>query len=189
MSSPAPAPAGPSALIDTRTGEVLNLDTLELAHWQPAELAGLRDRLGEVKRMIDATLVDVDSELVAELDRANTRTGRFGDWEVETEAPLVTVWDKPRLGIALEALKAAGKITPAAAAAALEAQPVEFKPRARELNKLLGHADAEVIAAVDACRHAEPRNRRRVTVRRATSAKRRLKGAHEPQEGTQWPNP
>jgi hypothetical protein len=183
MSDPPTRTSAP-ALIDTNSGELLELEGLELAHWQPDELAALRDRLGDAKRAIDAALVDVDAQLTAELDRANMRSGRFGDWDVETEAPLVTVWDKPRLGVVLEALWRAGKITRAAATAALEPQPVEYKPRARELAKLLAHADADVIAAVDACRHAEQRHRRRVTVKRATSPQRRLRGAPEPVEGT-----
>jgi hypothetical protein len=166
------------ALMDPSTGEVLNLGTLELGRWTPDELAALRDRLGDVKRMIDAVLADVDSELTAELDRENTRTGRFGDWEVVTEAPLETVWDVPELGLVLEALVQAGKITRRAAEAALETQPPPApKPRARELAKLLGHTDADVIAAVDACRRAEPRRRRRVTVKRTLPAQRRLSSA------------
>jgi hypothetical protein len=178
------APANLPALVDTGTGEVLDLERLELGRWQPDELAALRDRLGETKRRIDAALAAVDVELVAELDRANARSGRFGNYSVEAEAPLTTVWDIPTLGVALEALVQAGRLTRAAAAAALEAQPVEYKPRARELSKLLGHADPEIVAAVDACRHAEARRRRRVTVRPAAPAQRALRGAHEPQEGT-----
>lgn len=165
----------PAALLDPVTGELLELE-------RPAELAAFRDRLGDLKRMIDSTLSDVDELITARLDLENTRSGRYGDWDVVTEAPLETVWDVPRLGVALEALVQAGRITRNAAGAALE--PVTtYKPRAKELAKLLAHADAEVIAAVDACRHAEPRSRRRVTVKRAGPAQRRLRGAQGPAGG------
>lgn len=179
MSSAAPdRPAQAGTLLDPLTGEVIAISAgLD-------ELAAFRDRLGELKRTIDATLVDLDAEVTARLDLDNTRSARAGVWELVTEAPLTTVWDTPRLGLALEALVAAGKITRPAAEAALEAQPIVYKPRARELAKLLAHADPDVVEAVEACRRAEPRYRRRVTVKRIAPPQRRLSGAQTPQEGT-----
>jgi len=157
---------GPARLPNPLTGEVLEVDLAT-----NAGRAELRDWLGDLKRQIDATLADLDLELVAELDRDNVRSGTFGGWHVETEAALATVWDVPRLGLALEALVAAGKLTRGAAEAALEPQPPPApKARARELAKLLGHVDPDVVDAVEACRHAEPRARRRVTVKRAASS-------------------
>ena len=161
------------------TGEVLIIDLAT-----PAGLAQFRDWLGDLKRQIDATLVDVDAQITAGLDRDNVRSGRLGDWEVVTEAPLETVWDVAALTLALEALVTAGRLTRAAAAAALEQpKPPPPKPRARELAKLLGHADPDVVDAIDACRRAQPRKRRRVTVKRTAPAQRRMSGAQGPQEG------
>lgn len=173
------------ALIDTSSGEVLDLGTLDVARWAPDELAALRDRLADLERLIAAAKAEIDVELAAELDRANVGSGRFGDFEVSVPAAFETVWDISRLGVALEALVQAGKITRAAAAAALEAQPVEYKPRAAKLKKLLGHPDPDVVDAIEACRRAEPRRRRYATVKRAASPLRALRGAHEPVEGTQ----
>ena len=176
-SGPAPAPP-PGHALDPVSGEAI-----ELASYGLDELAQFRDRLGDLKRAIDSTLVAIDAEVSTRLDHENVRSAKAGDWELVTEAPLETVWNVHELGLALESLVAAGRIGKRAAAAALEAQPVEYKARARELKKLLGHADPVVVETIDACRHAEPRQRRRVTVTRTAPAQRRLSGAQGPQEG------
>jgi hypothetical protein len=169
----------PRSALHPVTGEVLDLE-----HAQPAELAAFRDALSDLKRLIDSTLVDVDAELARHLDPANARSSRFGDWTVEIDAPLETVWDAAELGLVLEALVQADRITRKAAEAALE-PVVTHKPRYRELKKLLEHADAEVRAAVELCRSTNPRRRRRVTVRRAAPAQRRLTPRSDAQETTQ----
>ena len=175
-----PAEPPPGFALDPITGEVLELGLRDSEH-----LAEFRDRLGELKRVIDATLVEVDSELTNRLDVDNRRSSRFGPWEVKTEAPLATVWDVGHLGLELEALVQAGKLSRAAANAALVPQPRPApKPSAAELKKLLAHADPDVVDAVEACRHAEPRPRRRVTVKQTAPAQRRLSRAQGPQEGT-----
>lgn len=175
-------PAPPAVtLVDPVTAEVVDVslrDTDELAEW--------RDRLGDYKRRIDELLVGLDAEITARLDHDNTRSGKFGDYEVKTEAPLETVWDIARLGIALEALVRGGCLTRKAAEAALVPQPPPpSKPSARELKKLLAHADPAVVEAIDACRHAQPRPRRRVTVNRTAQAQRRLSAVQGPQEVTE----
>ena len=163
------------------TGEVWELSLRDLD-----ELAELRDRLGDLRRMIDATNVELDREMSARLDRDNVRSSKVGDWELKTEAPFETVWNVPELGLALEALVRADKITRKAAEAALVPQPPPPpKPATRELKKLLGHADPAVVEAVERCRHAETRERRRVTVKRTAPAQGRLSDAQGPQEVTQ----
>jgi hypothetical protein len=170
MSDPAPTLAT-RTLPNPLTGEVLVVDVST-----PAGLAELRDWLGDLKRQIDATLADVDADLCAHLDRENARSAGYGQWHVETQPALETVWDVPALGLALEGLVAAGALTRAAAEAALERQPPPApKPRARELGKLLGHSNPAVVDAIDACRRAQPRARRRVTVSR-TANQPRLQG-------------
>ena len=175
----APAAPPPGFALDPVSGEVVELGLRDSEH-----LAEFRDRLGELKRVIDATLVEVDSELTTRLDLDNRRSSRFGGFEVKTEAPLATVWDVGHLGLELEALVQAGKLSRAAAAAALkQPEPEPPKPVAAELKKLLAHADPDVVDAVEACRHAVPRQRRRVTVKQTAPAQRRLSRAQGPQEG------
>lgn len=150
------------------TGEILDLALRDLD-----ELAALRDELGELKRVIDSTLAGVDLEVTARLDHENTRSARIGEWELTTEAPDEDVWDAGELGIVLEALVQAGRLSRRAAEAALE--PVTtFKPRARELAKLLRAPSEDVREAIALCRVTRPRARRRVTVRRAPHAQRRV---------------
>ena len=179
MSDRLPAAPPASSVYDPVTGEVWELSLRDLD-----ELAEFRDRLGDLRRLIDATNAEIDAEVSARLDRDNVRSAKVGDWELKTEAPYVPTWDIPRLSLALEALVAADKITRKAAAAALVPQPPPPpKPAARELNKLLGHADADVVDAIEACRSAEPRTRRRVTVNRTAQAQGRLRAAQGPRKG------
>ena len=168
------------AVLDPVSGEVVELDAAT------ERLAEFRDWLGDVKRRIDEALVEVDREITARLDADNRRSDKVGAFKVETEAPYVAVWDIARLGVALEALVQAGKLTRSAAEAALEPQPPPPpKARAAELKKLLAHVDPEVVEAIERCRHAETRQRRRVTVTRTAPAQGRISDAQGPQEGTQ----
>jgi len=177
MSDAAPVTLRP--VLDPVSGEVVELGVAETER-----LAEFRDFLGDCKRRIDEVLVEVDAEVTRRLDADNVRSSKAGGFEVKTEAPYVTTWDTARLGVALEALVVAGKLTRKAATAALVPQPPPPpKPNAAELKKLLAHVDAEVVEAIDACRSAETRQRRRVTVKRTAPAQGRLSAAQGPQEG------
>ena len=167
-----------SSIAHPFTGEVIDLGDVHettLAEW--------RDGLGERRRWIDEVNAQIDRELTDRLDHENRRSAKFGDWEVETQAPFETSWDVASLGLELEALVQAGTLTRNAAEAALK-PTTTYKPVARELKKLLDHADPEVRDAVARCRHSEPRRRRRVTVKR-TLPERRLSAAGGPQEATE----
>ena len=159
-----PVPPAGFAL-DPVNGEVIELGLRDAEH-----LAEFRDRLGELKRRIDATLVEVDRELTERLDHENTRSGKFGGWEVVTEAPLATVWDVPALSLALEALVAADRLSRPAAAAALEQPP----PPGTETAGPRAH---------EAARARRPRGRRRdrgVPPRRTTAAAARDRHTNGP---------
>jgi hypothetical protein len=160
---PPPSPtvaAAPARALDPISGEVV-----ELAERDTADLAAWRDRLLELKRVVDNAAVELDREMTKRLDMDNCRSVEVGDWRIETQSPVSVEWDAARLGIALEALVAQGRLTKAAALEALE-KVVTWKPSARRLEQLRRHADSVVREAVEGCRTESVRERRRVTVKR-----------------------
>lgn len=163
--APEGASSPPATLPDVAvmpvTGEVLDLagPTDELVDW--------RVRTVEIRRQLEALASDLDMELARRIDFESAgRTARVGDYQIEVQAPTTTEWDVPRLGIALEALVADARISPAVAEKAFRVT-VTRAPAAAHLKKLLGHADPEVRESIARCRETVERRRRRVDVRLA----------------------
>ena len=136
------------ALIHPFTGELVDLGALT-TDAIAAALVGFEAELGRVRGFGDA----LKSELVARLDRRNTRSADVGGFHLETNAPTETDY---RLDVLREEL---------AALAALDDPPIDREvldavivtpppstpaPRVdkREVNKLRRHSDPRVVAAI-----------------------------------------
>lgn len=126
-------------------------------------LAARRDELNELRVALDAYRRDIDTELNARLDRANTRSteiaGAAGAYRIETKAPTVVDYPEGPLREALTLLVDEGKLDAEVIDRVLVAQPVEYKLDRRELNKLLKHTDPDVVEFVAAVGVENPQNR------------------------------
>lgn len=147
-------------LIVPGTGELVSLDA-------PTDtLADAYDRVADLERQLRDARGALRGELLARMDRELVRKHQAGDFELECEAPDQRDYDPDELAPVLATLVADEKISQRAMDAALE-RAVSFKPRKRELAKLLASpqlTDAD-RAAVEACAHPRTRERR-LTVRR-----------------------
>lgn len=159
VSGPPAAPTGPSVTVMPVTGEILDLresPTDQLALW--------RLRALELERELNALKSDLDREVVRRMDYEGLKSAEIGGFVLEIPPAMITEWDVPRLGIALQALVTDGRISPAVAEKAFRVT-VTRAPAAAHLKKLLGHADPEVRESIERCRTTVENTKRRVAVR------------------------
>lgn len=140
-------------------------ELLDLTAAPTDQIADWRMRTIEIRHQLEALASDLNQELARRIDfESANRTVRVGGFELTVQAPTETEWDLGRLGIALEALVADGRIARPVADKAIE-KKVTYKPVPAHLKKLLAHADPEVRESIARCQSTVENKRRRVEVR------------------------
>lgn len=173
--TPAPDPDAPVAevpagtIMDPASGELLDLVGLSTRELVAADQR-VRDLVAELGRFRQAVV----NEVAARLDRANTRTDIVGRFKIETNAPSSDEYLLDVLEKELRALVAADVLDEAVVAAVVvqpPPKPQDKKVDKREVNKLKGHDDRRVLAAVSAARQRKP-NTRTLTVKELEGGQR-----------------
>lgn len=156
---PAPESETSRALvaIDPVTGEILDLKALTTTDLAEAteRARGLIDEVfGFRQRIVD--------EVSRRMDRENSRSAVVGSLKITTNAPVKESYPIAPLRAALQALVDADVLEASVIDRVIteaDPKPPEPKVAARELNKLKGHDDQRVAAAIGAVRQRDPQRR------------------------------
>lgn len=151
------------AVMHPASGELVDLDapTTDLAAGLEA-LDDLIDGLGDFRQV-------VVEEVTRRMDAYNSRTEHVGQYVLETNAPVTETYPLRQLRKALEGLVEANVLEAGVIDRVIKQpppQPQDPKVDKRELNKLKGHGNPRVAAALGAVRERHPQ-RRTLKIKRA----------------------
>ena len=154
-------PDGSAMVVDWRTGEALDIATLEVP-----ELLEFRT---VVKDELTSVLGLLDDEVITRLDRANRRQFHIGDTVVYTQGGESIEWDGHRLYRMLGDLESEGVIDPDAIRECVK-QVQSYQVNAAAAKRLLNHHDERVRDVAEQC--AVPKTTKRGVRTRRVGGKR-----------------